>query len=227
MKKVIAAFALAFLSSCGTMGDGDSSNENSGNNNIVPSSSSQPKPSSSSVYTPPSSSSIYIRPSSSSVYVPPSSSSLPRPSSSSVYIPPSSSSVALPPNALEVTLTAYKELHALDVLGNSGDPRVSFNVRTYSANKSLLDNDTTKLLLNKEDTAEWTGTARDTVTINTTADSLVVFPIVLDADVSVNDDYSPNGASLKGPFTTGMSYSSITRANDDVSVTFGIRFIRQ
>jgi len=145
----------------------------------------------------------------------PSSSSVPR---------PSSSAAALSPNALEVTLTQYKELSVLDA-GGYGDPRISFRVRAYS--EGLLLNDvTTKLLLNREDIYEWSGTARDTVTIHTLADSVIVNPIVKDADVLSDDDYSPNGAYVT-KFTNGSTYNNVERKNNDVSVTFGLKFIRR
>jgi hypothetical protein len=130
----------------------------------------------------------------------------------------------LPPNALEVTLTAYKELSTLDPTGY-GDPRVSFNIRAYSQGLSL-NNNTTKLLLNREDIYEWTGTARDTVAIHTSADSVVVFPIVKDADLTVDDDYSPDGWSFRG-FTNGTTFNNYQSKNSYVSVTFSLRFIRR
>jgi len=164
------------------------------------------------------------RPSSSSSAPPPSSSSIPPPSSSSAPPPPSSSSVVLPPNALEVTLTAYKELSTLDPTGY-GDPRISFRIRAYSEGV-LLNDATTKLLLNRDDIYEWNGTAKDTVTIHTLADSTVVNPIVKDADVSSDDDYSPPGAYVT-KFTNGSAYNNVERKNDNVSVTFNLRFFRR
>jgi hypothetical protein len=128
---------------------------------------------------------------------------------------------------LEITLNAYKELKPLDPTGY-GDPRISFRVRTYSEGVSLNDI-TTKLLLDREDINEWNGTARDTVTIHTMVDSVLVNPIVKEADVLSDDDYSPNGVYVTGPFTSGDTYNNITRQNTnaDVSITFGFRFIRR
>ena len=144
--------------------------------------------------------------------------------SSSSVLQPSSSSLALPPNALEITLTAYKELSTLDV-GGYGDPRISFRVRDY-AEKSLQGDVTTKLLLNRDDIYEWTGTARDTVTIRTFADSVFVNPIVKDADLASDDDYSPDGGYVT-EFINGSTYNSIERKNSNVSVTFNLRFFRR
>jgi hypothetical protein len=128
---------------------------------------------------------------------------------------------------LVVTLTKYKELSVLDP-GGYGDPRVSFRVRAYS--EGLLLNDaTTKLLLNRDDIYEWNGTARDTVTIHTLADSVLVNPIVKDADVLSDDDVSPppgEGWTVRR-FTNGSNYDDLESKNDKVSVTFGLRFIRR
>jgi hypothetical protein len=138
-------------------------------------------------------------------------------------VTPSSSS-ALPPNALVITLTAYKELSALDPTGYE-DPRVSFRVRKKK--KKILQADaTTKLLLNKDDITSWTGIARDTVTIRTFADSVIVNPIVLDADAFSNDDYSPSGVYVT-KFVNGSAYNNIEGKNSYVSVTYDLKFIRR
>jgi hypothetical protein len=153
---------------------------------------------------------------------PPSSSSIPRPSSSSIT-PPSSSS-ALAPNALEITLTKYEELGSLDPTGY-GDPRISFQVLAYRQG-TRLNNVTTGLLLNQDDIRIWTGSSKATVTISDLSDSVVVYPIVLDADVMSDDDVSPNGCSVKN-FINGTTYNDIERKNSKVSVTFSLRFIRR
>jgi hypothetical protein len=127
---------------------------------------------------------------------------------------------------LEVTLNEYKELSSLDPPLGKGDPRISFRVRSYSKGV-LFNNVTTKILLSEDDISEWKGTARDIVDIHTTADSVIVNPIVIDSDVASDDDYSPNGAYVTGPFTNGKTYNNITRQNTYVSVTFGLKFIRR
>jgi len=149
-----------------------------------------------------------------------------RPSSSSVT-QPSSSSAALPPNALEITLTAYKELSPLDAIGY-GDPRISFRVRDY-AEKSLQGDVTTKILLSRDDITEWAGTVRDTVTIRTFADSIIVNPIVIDDDSPFNDEnVSPPGVYiLKSNIRDGVSTNNIESKNDKVSVTYRLRFFRR
>lgn len=153
----------------------------------------------------------------------PLSSSSTRPSSSSSTPSPSSSS-ASPPNALEITLTKYKELASLDPIGY-GDPRISFRVRAYRQRTNLND-ETTGLLLNKEDINEWTGSVKATVTVSDLADSVLVEPIVKDADATFDDDVSPGGYSVKG-FTNGTTYNNLESKNSKVSVTFDLKFIRR
>jgi len=153
----------------------------------------------------------------------PSSSSIP-PRLSSSSIPPPSSSSASPPNALEITLTKYEELGSLDPVGY-GDPRVSFRVRAYRQGTNL-NNNTTGLLLNREDIRLWTGSVNATVTISDLADSVLVNPIVKDADVASDDDVSPNGYYVKN-FINGTTVNNIESKNSKVSVTFSLRFIRR
>jgi len=128
------------------------------------------------------------------------------------------------PNALEITLTKYKELASLDPIGY-GDPRISFRVRAYRQGTNLNDN-TTALLLNKDDINEWTGSVNATVTISDLADSVLVNPIVKDADVGFDDDVSPPGYYVKN-FTNGTTFNNIESKNSYVSVTYSLRFYRR
>jgi hypothetical protein len=189
---------------------------NAGSAQIVSScDASPPQPSSSSTpYVPPPPSS------SSTPYVPP-----PPSSSSTPYVPPTpSSSSALPPNAVEITLTEYRELASLDPIGY-GDPRVSFRVRAYQQ-RTLLNDNTTKLLLDREDVNLWTGTATDIVTISVSADSVIVNPIVKEADALSDDDYSPSGVYVVR-FTNGSTFNNNEAKNDKVSVKYNLKFIRR
>jgi len=127
------------------------------------------------------------------------------------------------PNALEITLTKYEELASLDPIGY-GDPRVSFRVLAYRQGTKLND-ETTGLLLNKEDTRIWTGSVKATVTVSDLADKVEVYPIVKDADATFDDDVSPDGYSLTG-FTNGKTYDLESR-NSKVSVTYSLRFYRR
>ncbi|GBU25190.1 hypothetical protein R83H12_01831 [Fibrobacteria bacterium R8-3-H12] len=150
-------------------------------------------------------------------------------SSSSKPSSSSSSSATLTPNALVVTLTAYKELSTLDA-GGYGDPRISFRVRSFLRGvASPLTDNTTKLLLNRDDIYEWSGTASDTVAIHTSADSVLVNPIVKEADVLSDDDYSPSGSYIIGPFTNGATYSVADKedANHYIRITYGFKLIRK
>jgi len=146
-----------------------------------------------------------------------------KPSSSS-YTPPPSSSSALAPNALEITLTRYEELGSLDPTGY-GDPRISFQVLAYRQG-TRLNNVTTGLLLNRDDIRIWTGSAKATVTISDLSDSVVVYPIVKDADVMSDDDVSPAGHYVKN-FINGTTINDIESKNSKVSVTYSLRFIRR
>lgn len=113
-------------------------------------------------------------------------------SSSSYYSSGSSTAYYLTSaKTMKITLTSYKQVSSnWDALDNAGDPRVSFNIYTYSDGYAA-QTISTETFLSKDNTRSWNGSISKTVTINKGVDQIKVCPKVIESDdVSSSDDYT-------------------------------------
>jgi len=156
-----------------------------------------------------------------------SSSSNNTPSSPSNNTTPSSSS-AEKPSKMTIELVYYREFGLLDpgLISSNGDPKITVNVKSYIGD-AVVKNVTTGVLLDKEDIADWTGSVKSTVEIYPTADKIVIQPIILDKDVTSNDNVSPDAKSIsKDQIFAGRVFSNQIFSNTKVSCTLNISLIK-
>lgn len=142
--------------------------------------------------------------------------------SSSSYIP----AVVLP-NAIALTLTEYKENGYNDAFNGNADPVISFMVESYFGQqlKTAVDG---KTLLTLSDVGTWSGSVKDTLDIYEYADSVVVHGVVLDRDVSFNDDISPSYMMSVYNFENGdFNTFTLAAGSGGSSISFSYRFIRR
>jgi hypothetical protein len=123
-----------------------------------------------------------------------------------------------------IELTSYSELAILDA-GGYGDSKITVNVKSYIGD-AVVRNVTTKVLLDRDDITTWTGSVKDTVQIYSTADRIVIQPIIVDKDVLSDDDVSPPSRYIEAnQISVGAVFANQTFSGSETSCKLNIFYI--
>lgn len=145
-------------------------------------------------------------------------------SSSSYYSSSSSTAYYLTSTkTMKITLTFYKQVSSnWDALDNAGDPRVSFNIYTYSDGYAA-QTISTETFLSKDNTRSWNGSISKTVTINKGVDQIKVCPKVIESDdVSSSDDYT--SGNCETVFNVGYLKSTDVEEQSDYNKNYDLEW---
>ena len=159
-------------------------------------------------------------------------------SSSYDYATTNSSSSTGTPNAVEITLTSYKEngTHDLGWFGDgaAADPRIWFDVISYSSSGTVLLTTQSETLLSLNDPANgsWTGSKTGVVSISPSAYRVSVRCVVkdYDNDLDGSQDISPSESWSYYPISEWLNQSQSHTAgtsSDGCIVKYTVKFIRR
>jgi len=126
-----------------------------------------------------------------------------------------------------IELTNYQEVRNFDGIGGYGDPEITVKVTSYVGDFPAKTS-TTKSLLRQDNIAIWNGSVKDTVEIYSTADRIVVNPIILDYETFGNPrDFSPPGKQITAnQIFVGNVFQNVSFEGDDTSCKLTISLIK-